>query len=235
MCELGTARSGPDRGLESAKHQPTDSVVVVFSALHYHRRMLRDSATAKTPSIITRNLKVLRIAGVSVVLVLVFNPAIATIFWHLVHGRQIVYRGSQFAVPFRWSARIGSGAVYFEKRPVTVLVRPVMLAWAAIAPIPHPPQTNAALEAFYANFAAIYWTNLLSEQEIQQGPIRVGDGDRQAFCMLSVRKDWRDWSHVTCLVSRGTWSVDFQGNSNDKVEFFHEVLDLPEFQPPEKH
>lgn len=196
--------------------------------------MLRDSATAKTPSIITRNLKVLRIAGVSVVVVVVFNPAIATVFWHLAHGRQIVHGGSRFPVPFRWSAYIGSGGVYFEKRPLTMLVRPVLLAWAALAPVPHPPQTKSALEDFYTNFAAIYCTNLLTEQEIQQGPIRVGNGDREAFCMLSVRKDRRDWLHVTCLISRGTWSVDFTGDSNDKVEFFHEVLDLPEFHPPEK-
>jgi hypothetical protein len=182
----------------------------------------------------TRSRKIRQIIGVLLLLGLTFSPAITTICWHLWHGSKIDYAGVHFAVPYRWSARISSTGIHFEKRPLNVFVGPVLLAWAALAPVPGPPPTSAELEAFYTSFAAIHWTYLLGEQEIQQGPIRVGTADQEAFCMQSVLKDRKDWFHVTCIISRGTWSVDFQGCAKDKIEFFHKVLGLPDVRPPEK-
>ena len=179
-----------------------------------------------------RNRRWVRFITALIVAALGFSPAIATICWHLRHDGQINYGGAHFVVPRRWSVSISPTGAYFEKRPLTVL-SPALLAWATLAPTRHPPRTGAELEAFYASFAAIYWTRLLREQEIQQGPIRVRAAGQEAFCMQSVLTDRRDWFHVTCLVSRGTWNVDFQGTLKDKTEFFDRVLGLPDVRLPE--
>src|SRR5438034_7911296 len=110
----------------------------------------------------SRNRKVLLITSVLLFLGFTLSPAIATISWHLWHGGQLGYGSAHFAVPRWWSARISPTGIHFEKRSLTVL-GPALVAWAALAPIPHPPQAHAEREAFYASFAAIYWTSLLSE------------------------------------------------------------------------
>jgi len=171
----------------------------------------------------------------TVLAALTFSPAIATAWWHLRHGSQVGYRGAHFAVPARWSARIRPTAIYFDKRPLTIYSDSVRLAWAAMAPVPNPPRTRVEREAFYANFSAIYSRYLLRAQEIQEDSIRLGAGEGEAFCLQSVLKERRDWFHVTCLIFRGSWSVDFQGGPADKVEFFHKVLGLPDTQALETH
>ena len=117
-----------------------------------------------------RNRNLLRMSGVLLSLVFTLSPGITTISWHLRHDGQMDYGGAHFAVPRWWSARISPIAIHFEKRPFTVF-GPALLAWAALAPVPHPPRARAEREAFYARFAAIYWTHLLKDQEIQQGPM----------------------------------------------------------------
>ncbi len=88
----------------------------------------------------TSNFKVLlTTTNVPLFLGLTFSPAIATISWHLWHNGQMDYGGAHFAVPRRWSARISPAAIHFEKRPLTVLVGPALLAWAALAPVSNPP------------------------------------------------------------------------------------------------
>lgn len=183
----------------------------------------------------TSNFKVLlTTTNVPLFLGLTFSPAIATISWHLWHNGQMDYGGAHLPCPV-------GGPPVSAQLPSISKSAPLLSLWVPPYWLGQRwhlfliPRTNSELEAFYTSFAATYWTQLLREQEIQQGPIRVGTANQEAFCMQSVLKDRRDWFHVSCLVSRGTWSVDFQGCSKDKVEFFLKVLGIPDVLPQENH
>jgi hypothetical protein len=171
---------------------------------------------------------------VVVFIAITFSPSISTELWHVRHQGQIHYAGVRFQAPSGWSARVGPSAAHFEKRPKTVFSRSVLMAWASVAPVPNPPRSTREREEFYSNFAALYSTYLAADQEIEEKPIRLGTGEREAFCMQSTLKNRTNWFRTTCLVWRGTWSASFEGPQEQKEQFFREVLGLPDPRPKEE-
>lgn len=179
-----------------------------------------------------RNLaRVFLITTVIIFVVFTFSPAIATTLWRIRHRGQIKYAGASFETPDGWFARVSPAALHFEKRPLTVFSHSPLVAWATVAPVGNPPHSTSEREEFYSNFAALYSTKLALADEIEEQPIRLGTGDREAFCMQSVLKDRTDWLRTTCLIRGGTWRASFEGGPKEKEQFFAQVLGLPDPRP----
>jgi hypothetical protein len=164
----------------------------------------------------------------TVFLLILLAPFLSTVWWHMRHGNHARSNGIRVPVPWPWQAHTKGGVIYLQKWPVILSVHAPLLASVALAPIQDPPETEEQKQQFDEAFANLYRTKLAPSRDAVEGPIRIGVRGDEGICMQSVPTNSKDWLHTTCLIFRGTWSADFQGNAKDRKTVFGQILGLPE-------
>ena len=158
---------------------------------------------------------------------IIFGPLLVTAAWHLRHGNFVKCADKQIMVPPRWYPTVKPRSVIFVKLAPTVFTDHIIKAYIAMSAVSKPPETREETEQFYKNFGSIYWTKLARDKEVVEGPVRIGSGTTEAFCMHSFPQDNRNWAHDMCIVFQGAWSADFQGSREDRETFYKVLLAPP--------
>jgi hypothetical protein len=165
--------------------------------------------------------RVLKAGMLLAIVLLVIAPTLVTLTWHLRHGDTIECRGELIFVPSRWTADIGDGNnVMLTKLPLIIPLIPRATSipeWISVGQA--FPVRGETIEDRYKTFKSIF-SNLHSDLgDAVSGPVRIGSGPQEAFCMEGATpKTTR--SSVSCMVLGGKWTADFMGDRKDMDEFF---------------
>jgi hypothetical protein len=147
-------------------------------------------------------------------------PALVTLAWHLRHGKTLECRGKAIFVPPRWIAHIDVGNdVTLTKLPLLVTLKPGANALNSISVGQSSPTHGEAVELQHKTFESLFWNLHSGAGEAVSGPIRMGSGSQEAFCMEGVTPGTTKAS-VSCTILGGTWSAYFMGDKKDMQEFF---------------
>ncbi|MFY9804894.1 MAG: hypothetical protein WA211_09645 [Candidatus Acidiferrales bacterium] len=165
--------------------------------------------------------KNLTASSILTIVPLITSPTLATLAWHVRHGHTIECRGKPVYVPMRWIAEIdGRNNATLTKFPLVLPLQPGgTVLERSITIGQYLPARNRNVNDQYKTFEGWFW-NLHSElRQAISGPIRMGSGSEEAFCMegsdpATIRIT------ASCLVLGGTWTADFIGNKPDVEDFF---------------
>lgn len=171
--------------------------------------------------------RALLIGGLFIFLGCSLGPILVTIVWHLLHGNIVMCADREISVPLRWYPSVESRSVTLVKLPISIYTAHIFRAWIYLSPLSEPPQTRAEIEEAYKNFAIVYRTQLASDGNVIQGPIRIGTAANEAFCMQSFSQNNETWFEDSCMFFQGTWRADFQGGKNDREAFYKIILGSP--------
>lgn len=155
------------------------------------------------------------------VLFLIFAPAVLTLGWHSLHGETIQTRGKTIHVPMAWIAeRTDSLDVMMTKLPKTVFGGDRFYGWITVGrSVLSPCKKEAECNE---SWKAEYW-NISGDNAVVSGPLRMGPGGRQAFCMESFYPAAPTQVSLSCLILHGTWRADFRGDKKD-LETFVQII-----------
>ena len=153
-------------------------------------------------------------------LLLIMAPTLLTLAWHLRHGGTIECRGKLIFVPLRWTAYIDSGNnAMLTKLPLVVRLKSgdAGMSWISLGQ--STPRRGDNLEAQYKALESWFW-NLHSDLgQVVSGPVRMGSGPQEVFCMESAAPATTRYS-ASCAILGGRWRADFMGEKKDMEEFF---------------
>jgi hypothetical protein len=164
--------------------------------------------------------RVLKVGSLVALLLMITAPTLVTVAWHLRHGNTIECRGKAIFVPLRWTAYIGdSNDAMLTKLPLVVWPKSGATVPSTISVGQWLPTRGENIELHYKTFESLFW-NLHSEfGEAISGPVRMGSGSLEAFCMEGVTPGTTRVS-VSCAILGGKWTADFMGDKKDKEEFY---------------
>lgn len=169
------------------------------------------------PPPVTRALKF----GVLLAVLLVpIAPTLLTLAWHLRHGSTIECRGKSIFVPLRWTADIdGGNNAFLTKLPLTVRLKFDLgsLGWISLGRSTF--RRGDDLEAQYKTLESLFWNLHSDPGEAVSGPVRMGSGPHEVFCMEAATLGTTRHS-ATCSILGGSWTADFMGDKKDMEEFF---------------
>ncbi len=164
--------------------------------------------------------RVLKVGIIVALLLMIIAPTLVTLGWHLRHGNTIECRGKAIFVPLRWTAYIGdSNDAMLTKLPLVLSLKPgaSVLSWISVGQ--WLPTQGENIELDYKTFESLFW-NLHSEfGEAISGPVRMGSGPLEAFCMEGATPGTNRAS-VSCAILGGKWTADFMGDKKDLNEFY---------------
>jgi hypothetical protein len=136
------------------------------------------------------------------------------------HGNTVEFRGKTVYVPFGWIGDTSEGDnASLTKFPFVIPLKVNAKVFESInlGPSLMPPSWNN--DDLYTRFETFFW-NLHSEfGEVISGPIKMGSGSQEAFCMVGADPKSSE-ATASCLLLKGTWSADFIGNKRDLDKFF---------------
>jgi hypothetical protein len=165
--------------------------------------------------------RVLKVGGLLVLMLGIIFPTLVTLAWHLRHGNMIKCRGKAVFVPLRWIADINEAndatltklpLVIFSKPGATPLEGTIFVGQSLSTP-------GENIDELYKRWERMFW-NLHSDLgEVVSGPVKMGSGPREAFCMQGADPRTAR-SSASCLILGGRWTADFWGNKKDLEEFF---------------
>ena len=78
----------------------------------------------------------------------------------------------------------------------------------------------------------MYWTILIGDKDVVEGPVRMGADANEAFCMQSFSLNNKTWLQDSCIVFHGTWRADFQGGKEDRETFYRVILGTGRVEHP---
>jgi hypothetical protein len=165
--------------------------------------------------------RVLKVGIIVALLLMIIAPTLVTLAWHLRYGNTIESRGKPIFVPLRWIAYIDdSNDAMLTKLPLVVWLQPRGTVPSTISVGQWLlPTRGENVEHRYQTFESLFW-NLHSEfGEAISGPIRMGSGPLEAFCMEGVTPGTTRAS-VSCAILGGKWTADFMGDKKDVEEFY---------------
>jgi hypothetical protein len=168
-----------------------------------------------------------RVLLVIVILAAVFLfilPVIMTLGWHLFHGNTIETRGMKLFVPLAWIAETdGARDVSMTKLPPSLLhgLRFDGLIFVSQSLLPPDKET----EEVYRSFETGYWT-FAGTDTVVTGPVRIGSGASEMFCMQSTNLKAPNLVSASCLVLKGKWQAQFDGQKNDLETFFQIIRNI---------
>jgi len=152
----------------------------------------------------------------------ILRPSLRTRLWHARHGGEITYHGRTFSVPRGWYPEIKSGRVDLTRFPPTVFSSGGPLtAWAFIRPIPQ--DSSMTLEEKYRSFEQVQRSVRSQDGDAVTGPLTIGSGQYEAFCIESVLRRAPSRATATCLLFQGTWAAEFIGD-NTEMNTFLQVI-----------
>lgn len=151
----------------------------------------------------------------------ILSPSLRTRLWHARHEAEITYRGRTFPVPRGWYPEIKSGKVDLTRFPPTVFSSGgPLIAWAFIGPIPQG--ASMTLGELYRSFEQVQ-RSVRSQDGDVTGPLTIGSGQYEAFCVESVLRRAPSRATATCLLFRGTWSAEFIGDKTEMNTFLQVI------------
>jgi len=155
------------------------------------------------------------------------GPTWVTIIWHLRHGNTVACVNHRIQVPLGWYASLEPRSVTLLRFAPTVFTERIIRASIYMAPLEYQPQSRAEIEQVYENFEKAFWTKLVPADNTIEGPMRLGTGSDESFCMrsFSLKKD-QSPLRESCIVFQGTWRADFSGEKEDR-ETFHLLVTAP--------
>lgn len=160
------------------------------------------------------------VGALVVTILLVLSPTLLMLAWHLQHGHTIECRGKSIFVPFGWTAEIdGGNHASLTKLPLVITMKSTgeIHTWIWIGQSVGIKNKN--VDDLYKSFQSMFW-NLHSDLgEIVSGPVNMGSGPQQVFCMAGTNPK-TNRSTASCLLLGGKWSADFWGKTEDMSEFF---------------
>src|SRR5258708_16251996 len=148
-----------------------------------------------------------------------FGPLLVTTAWHWRYGNFVKCADKEILVPLRWYPTVELRSVSLVKLAPTIFTDHIIKAYVGLSPLSQPAETRDEIEELYKGFASTYWTKLTADRDVVEGPIRIGAGTNEAFCMQSFPRNNKNWFHDMCIVFHGTWSADFQGGEEDRKTF----------------
>jgi hypothetical protein len=152
----------------------------------------------------------------------ILSPSLRTRLWHARHGGEITYHGRTFPVPRGWYPEIKSGSVDLTRFPPTVFSSGGPLtAWAFIRPIPQG--SSMTLEERYRSFEQTQRSVHSQGGDAVTGPLNIGSGQYEAFCIESVLGRAPSRATATCLLFQGTWTAELIGDNTEKNAFLEVI------------
>ena len=164
--------------------------------------------------------RVLKVAILIALLLMIAAPTLVTLAWHLRHGSTIECRGKAIYVPPRWIAHIGdANDAMLTKLPFVLSLKPGGSVLSMISVGQALPTHGENVEVQYKSFEALFW-NLHSDLgDAVSGPVRIGTGPQEAFCMQATPSGTTR-SYASCAIQGGKWTADYIGDKNDIEAFF---------------
>jgi hypothetical protein len=164
--------------------------------------------------------RVLKVASLVALLLLIVAPGLVTLAWQLRHGNTIDCRGKAIFVPARWIAEIGDNDdARLTKLPLVVSLKPGAGDLSMISVGRSLSPHGEDVEVQYKTFESLFW-NLHSDLgEAISGPIRIGSGPQEAFCMEGATPGTTR-SSASCAIEGGKWTAEFIGDKKDMQEFY---------------
>jgi hypothetical protein len=163
---------------------------------------------------------VLKASILLALLLMIMTPTLVTVAWHLRHGNAIECRGKAIFVPLRWIAYIGdSNDAVLTKPPLVVWPESRATVTSMISVGRWPPAGGEINELHYKTFENLFWNLHSGFGEAISGPVRMGSGQLEAFCMEGVTPGTSRAS-VSCTILGGKWTADFMGDKRDVEEFY---------------
>jgi hypothetical protein len=158
--------------------------------------------------------------GIFLMLLLFFAPTLVSVYWHIRCGNTVIYRGKKISVPTRWVVQ-GNQPQGLElyRMPITILglrPPPSSSSFSGLMPPKIP------IEEAYKSFQSVFWTYMANGGAVT-GPIRFGEQENEAICMISKPKDPRGYSMVQCELFRGSWDAMFLGKEKD-IDSFLQIV-----------
>jgi hypothetical protein len=170
---------------------------------------------------ITRAVMIL--LGFTLVL-MVFGPAVWTLFWHVRHGSSIVYKGQTIRIPLEWTANTGGTDMQFTKCARTVFSEPVIVGWIFFSPSLFP--ANMSHDEVAKSWEAHYWNGAAVTDDIVSGPLNVGSGANKTLCMESFPKRIPESASANCFIFQSSLQVTFSGERKDLDTFLKIVHEM---------
>jgi hypothetical protein len=151
---------------------------------------------------------------------MIMAPTLVTLAWHLRHGNTIESRGKAIFVPLRWIAYIGdSNDARLTKLPLVLPLKPMAIVESTISVGQWLPARGEINELHYKTFENLFWNLHSGFGEAISGPVRMGSGPLEAFCMEGLTPGTSRAS-VSCVILGGKWTADFMGDKKDVEEFY---------------
>jgi hypothetical protein len=165
--------------------------------------------------------RVLTICAALLLVLLIASPGLFMLTWHLLHGSTIETRGKAVYVPLGWIAEIdGANDAQLSKIPFVIPMNGFTFDSIFVGQSTSP--RGQSTDELYKTSETLFW-NLHSDLgQVISGPIKMGSGSQEAFCMVG-NDPKSDVSTASCLLLKGTWSADFMGNKKD-LGVFYEVI-----------
>ncbi len=164
--------------------------------------------------------RVLKVGILLALLLLIIAPTLVTLAWHLRHGNTIECRGKKILVPPRWTAHIGDrNDAMLTKLPLVISLKTGVddLSWISVGQ--SLPTRGENIELYYKTFESLFWNLHSGLGEAISGPVRMGSGPLEAFCMEGATPATTRAS-VSCAILGGKWTADFMGDKKDLSEFY---------------
>jgi hypothetical protein len=168
--------------------------------------------------------RVLKVGILLALLLMITTPALVTLAWHLRNGNTIESRGKAIFVPLRWTAYIGdSNDAVLTKLPLVLSLKPgatvpTVISIGQLLPDLLPAR-GENIERYYKTFESFFWNLHSGFGEAISGPVRMGSGPLEAFCMEGAIPGTTR-VEVSCAILGGKWKADFMGDKKDMEEFY---------------
>jgi hypothetical protein len=147
----------------------------------------------------------------------IFSPGIYTLSWHLLHGHTIETRGQRMFVPLAWVAET-DGIRDIEMMKYSRTLVGGIKFYGSIEVRRNFLAPHETVEHFYATSEVLYW-NFAPDGAAVTGRTRTGSGQAETVCMESSYPKEPDRASASCVVQRGLWTVDFDGEKRDLAAF----------------
>jgi hypothetical protein len=164
--------------------------------------------------------RMLMVGALLATILLILSPTLLMLAWHLRHGNAIECTGKSIFVPFGWIAEIDSGNhASLTKIPLVIPMKSIAGIYTSISIGQSVGVKNKNIDDLYKSFQSWFW-NLHSDLgEIVSGPVKLGSGPQEVFCMAGANPR-TNRSSASCLLLGGNWTADFMGTTENIPEFF---------------
>jgi hypothetical protein len=164
------------------------------------------------------------VCAILMLALMIVSPGLFMLTWHLRYGNKIKTRGKAVYVPLGWIAEIGDGnQAELTKVPFFIPLNGMVFETISIGQSAVPQEKN--IDEMYKSSETFFWKSHSDLGQFISGPIKMGSGSQEIFCMEGTDPK-SAYTSAECLLLRGTWIANFMGNKKDLAEFFSIIQKL---------